>query len=455
MRKGIKALAVSAMLAASLIIPAGASSFDHCADKLNQLGLFQGTTEGYALDRAPTRAEAAVMLVRMLGKEEEAKALSYTAPFTDLQGWEKPYVQYLYDNGLASGTTATSFSPQKECSAQMYATFLLRALGYSDADGDFTYADAIEYARKLGLVDEANVGTGDFLRDNVAAMSYTALSVSPKGTPDKNLLDKLTTEGAVSADKAAPIQDIFKAFDEYSEVNTSKNASNVDMTAEIKANVTMNGAQYMKMTMPLNIKCKVDLDKLSDLQMSMTGKIQAEVDPALVKEGEESKQDMDIAYYFANGTYYMNMAGVKVKMAMPIEEMMKQLSGITQTGSEVDYISLVESVEKSDNTITIKYSAAGMTDLVETVMGMMKNVMNVGDGGSIKIDNVAVTMTMKDNNIDTMSMSMKYSVTAGGETMGMDMSMDYKVNNTGDAVTVTLPDDLSTYPDMSAIMPPK
>lgn len=43
------------------------------------------------------------MLVRLLGKEAEAEKLTYTAPFTDLKGWEKPYVQYLYDNGLANG----------------------------------------------------------------------------------------------------------------------------------------------------------------------------------------------------------------------------------------------------------------------------------------------------------------------------------------------------------------
>ena len=60
------------------------------------MGLFQDTQNGYDLDRTPTRAEAAVMLVRLLGKETEVKTLTYTAPFTDLKGWEKPYVQYLY-----------------------------------------------------------------------------------------------------------------------------------------------------------------------------------------------------------------------------------------------------------------------------------------------------------------------------------------------------------------------
>ena len=50
------------------------------ADKLNALGLFSGTgtdADGkpiYELDRAPTRQEAIVMLIRLLGKIDEAKA---------------------------------------------------------------------------------------------------------------------------------------------------------------------------------------------------------------------------------------------------------------------------------------------------------------------------------------------------------------------------------------------
>ena len=138
MKSKFRIALVAAVAAAGLMATAGAANFDHCADQLKDLGLFQGTEQGYELDRAPTRAEAATMLVRLLGKEDEAKALDYAAPFTDLAGWEKPYVQYLYENGLTTGVTETTFKPDQGCSAQMYTTFLLRALGYSDAaNGDF------------------------------------------------------------------------------------------------------------------------------------------------------------------------------------------------------------------------------------------------------------------------------------------------------------------------------
>lgn len=175
-----------------LTASAFAANYTNCADSLHEMGLFQGTQNGYDLDRTPTRAEAAVMLVRLLGKEAEAKALTYTAPFTDLKGWEKPYVQYLYSNGLANGTNRTTFNPTGKCTAQMYAVFLLRALGYSDT-ADFSYANAIETAREQGIYDTGIINTQNFLRDDAAAASYTELSVSPKNS-EGTLLDQLVSE---------------------------------------------------------------------------------------------------------------------------------------------------------------------------------------------------------------------------------------------------------------------
>ena len=173
--KKMRIALASMLVAAGITATAGAANFTNCADRLKDVGLFQGTNQGYQLDKAPTRAEASAMLVRLLGKEAEAEKLTYTAPFTDLKGWEKPYVQYLYDNGLANGMSATAYNPTGKCSAQMYTTFLLRALGYSDAKGDFTYAKALDFGEQVGLVDDINCSTKNFLRDNVVAMSLTAL----------------------------------------------------------------------------------------------------------------------------------------------------------------------------------------------------------------------------------------------------------------------------------------
>lgn len=222
MNKWLRAVCVSAAAAAMLTASAFAANYTNCADSLHEMGLFQGTQNGYDLDRTPTRAEAAVMLVRLLGKEAEAKALTYTAPFTDLKGWEKPYVQYLYSNGLANGTNRTTFNPTGKCTAQMYAVFLLRALGYSDT-ADFSYANAIETAREQGIYDTGIINVQNFLRDDAAAASYTVLSVSPKNS-EGTLLDQLVSENAITEANAKSYQNLFSTYAQYREATAGMDA---------------------------------------------------------------------------------------------------------------------------------------------------------------------------------------------------------------------------------------
>ena len=222
MNKWLRAVCVGAAAAAMLTASAFAANYTNCADSLHEMGLFQGTQNGYDLDRTPTRAEAAVMLVRLLGKEAEAKALTYTAPFTDLKGWEKPYVQYLYSNGLANGTNRTTFNPTGKCTAQMYAVFLLRALGYSDT-ADFSYANAIETAREQGIYDTGIINVQNFLRDDAAAASYTALSVSPKNS-EGTLLDQLVGENAITEADAKSYQNLFSTYAQYREATAGMDA---------------------------------------------------------------------------------------------------------------------------------------------------------------------------------------------------------------------------------------
>jgi len=167
------------------IVPTAAAAEDEAtvaADALYALGLFQGTGEGedgkpiYDLDRAPTRHEAVTMLVRILGKEEEALSGTWDMPFTDVANWAKPYVGYAYANGLTSGTSDTTYSGNNTVTATQYLTFVLRALGY-DSERDFKWNKAWELSDEIGLTDgRYNADTTEFLRGDVAIISYNSLS---------------------------------------------------------------------------------------------------------------------------------------------------------------------------------------------------------------------------------------------------------------------------------------
>jgi len=147
------------------------------ADKLHSLGLFNGTgtdADGnpmYDLDRAPTRHEAVTMLVRLLGKGDEALAGTWEMPFTDVAEWAKPYVGYAYANGLTSGTSRTTFGGNAIISASQYLTFLLRTLGY-ETGKDFQWDKAWELSDHIGLTSFGEYGAGsNFVRGDVAILS--------------------------------------------------------------------------------------------------------------------------------------------------------------------------------------------------------------------------------------------------------------------------------------------
>lgn len=272
MNKWLRAVCVGAAAAAMLTASAFAANYTNCADSLHEMGLFQGTQNGYDLDRTPTRAEAAVMLVRLLGKEAEAKALTYTAPFTDLKGWEKPYVQYLYSNGLANGTNRTTFNPTGKCTAQMYAVFLLRALGYSDT-ADFSYANAIETAREQGIYDTGIINVQNFLRDDAAAASYTLLSVSPKNS-EGTLLDQLVSENAITEANAKSYQNLFSTYAQYREATVGMDALlhySVNSEFASPATVTHDGRTVMQVqTSETTVFDREKNELLTDRKMTLS-----------------------------------------------------------------------------------------------------------------------------------------------------------------------------------------
>lgn len=177
------------------------------ADAMYEFGLFKGTgTDAngnpiYSLEKAPTRQEALVMLIRLLGKEEIANNGNWSHPFTDVDLWADKYVGYAYENGLAMGTSKTLFGSNQNISAQQYITFLLRALGYNDSvGGDFSYANALIFSDNIGLTNGVYSLNPYFLRSDVVWLSCSALLQKQKenGTP---LIKQLKNDGAISAEQ--------------------------------------------------------------------------------------------------------------------------------------------------------------------------------------------------------------------------------------------------------------
>lgn len=193
-------------LAVSLVPSAFAASDEalQAANTLHALGLFNGTgTDAngnpvYDLDRAPTREEAITMLVRLLGREEEAKSDDWRMPFKDVSNWAKPYVGYAYTYNLTSGTSETTFGGKQKVSATQYLTFVLRALHYEDGT-DFQWNRAWKLSDEIGLTSAQYTSDSSITRGDVATISLKALSVLNKY--DTTLLDELLDYGPLTSEK--------------------------------------------------------------------------------------------------------------------------------------------------------------------------------------------------------------------------------------------------------------
>ena len=203
-------LLAAVLMLSGISLPARAETADekNTADALYQMGLFLGTGNSYDLDKTLTRNQGVILLVRMLGKEEEAKSLPYTAPFPDVAEAAKPHVSYAYAHNLTNGITATSFGGGKALSDKQFYALVLRALGYSDSglDPDFKYADTRAMAAKVGLVSGA-AADNSFTRGEVVDVFWEALHTPMKGSSE-TMGDKLLEQGVFTTKELAAAERI-------------------------------------------------------------------------------------------------------------------------------------------------------------------------------------------------------------------------------------------------------
>ena len=182
------------------------------ADALRLLGLFQGSNKGYELERCPSRVEALIMLIRLLGEENAALTGSAVSPFNDLNIWEqgKNYIAYGYRMRYTNGMSATTFGPNLNGTLEQYLTFVLRSLDYQDGVDFVWNTSSRDLAQSLGLLtyDElVAIQRDGFKRAHVALISFRALDC-PLRDGSGTLADRLVEAGVLTWDMLAAAEDL-------------------------------------------------------------------------------------------------------------------------------------------------------------------------------------------------------------------------------------------------------
>ena len=125
----------------------------------------------FAPEQPCTRAQIVTFLWRAAGSPEPKGAASSMTDVVSGSYYEKA-VAWAIENGITTGTTASTFSPDATCTRAQAVTFLARALNakaasaaeFSDVPTDSYFADAVAWAAANGVTE--GIGGGLFGSDN-------------------------------------------------------------------------------------------------------------------------------------------------------------------------------------------------------------------------------------------------------------------------------------------------
>lgn len=191
MKKTLSLLLVLAMVLSSFSFAFAAEAEKTPGEVLKDLGVLTGNAKGdLMLEDELSRQDMIVLLSRVLGQEDEAKAFKGEMSFTDVNdSFYKPYIAWAEANKLTNGVEEAKFGFGRPVTEQEVATFMLRALGYNDVKWEDVPAKAAE----LKLVDAKADLTVNCKRARMAEITLAALGTKMNGS-EKTLAESLGLE---------------------------------------------------------------------------------------------------------------------------------------------------------------------------------------------------------------------------------------------------------------------
>jgi hypothetical protein len=214
LKRRILSLIMLAVMCLAFVLPVRAAAenitVEDKADILAQLSILSGSGTDYDLNGYLKRYQAAIFLVKALGKTElvEANKEQYKVTgFTDVAPSAKyaPYVGYCASQKYISGYSNGKYSPEDVISEKQFLSILLISLGYKSGT-DYDMNTIYNLAFDVGLVLDSSYRnkTGDninYKRADAVEVLYNFLRTSKKGS-EETIIEELIAEGTVERDTA-------------------------------------------------------------------------------------------------------------------------------------------------------------------------------------------------------------------------------------------------------------
>lgn len=184
--------------------------------------------------KAMKKAISLLLVLAVVLSMIPAAVAAGTLPFTDVNrlDWFYDAVEYVYEEGLMSGTSATTFAPNGTTTRGMIVTILHRLEGvsmaygenFADVSADAYYADAVAWASDKGIV--TGYGNGYFgpndaiTRQQLATILFRFAGFYGKSTTPRAMLGDFAdgdsvADYAIDAMQWAVAEDLIKGSDGY------------------------------------------------------------------------------------------------------------------------------------------------------------------------------------------------------------------------------------------------
>ena len=263
------------------------------------------------------------------------------------------------------------------------------------------------------------------------------LTLAISGCVDKDTskaesaLNTSKTESATSAEESGDVSTpgaelsyaVYKAAAEKTEKLEA-----VDGSVKEQNEIDLDGT---KMSMSTETSFKIDIEKLEAI---------------IQVASNQSGMTMTSSTYLIDGLAYINSLGSKIKMEMPLEEMLN-----AQTSQEV----IPESAVKSSGELTVdgikyhKITVAGKDfldlDMAISLKAQLEVFATEYDFENVEIDDIDILFLYEDGYIVKTKFEVEVSYADGEVEFTIGYAFESTLNNPGDAVEITAPTDLDQY----------
>lgn len=185
------------------------------------------------------------------------------------------------------------------------------------------------------------------------------------------------------------------------------------------------------------------IDMTTAMDILMSGANTEEMKYLATGKTSMAGQDVDMSMYYADGYYYIESSGQKIKYAMDLNQLMEQVKQSTEGANmESSYMKEITAKKDGDNQVlTFTADAEKMDAYVQDMMSSIGTAAAGMEGVSYKIKEASgEAVVNKDGYFTDMKMKMSMDMEVQGQTIGMDMDTAATYKNPGQAVTFEEPD---------------